>query len=107
VFGGETSRPIEVKPERVDAATLKDYAGSYKAAEVPVPQYLSVRDGQLYMQWGSYPFLRILSPTGKDEFFFRYEYARVRFERDKGKIVRMVWQWPGGEPMTFTPIKPH
>jgi hypothetical protein len=66
-----------------------------------------VRDGQLYVQWGRYPFLWILSPTAKDEFFFRYEYARVRFERDKGKIVRMVWQWPESEPMTFTPIKPR
>jgi hypothetical protein len=35
----------------------------------------------------------ILIPTARDEFFFRYEYAQVRFERDEGKIVRMVWQW--------------
>jgi CubicO group peptidase (beta-lactamase class C family) len=107
LFGGETSRPVEVKPEAVDVATLEEYAGTYTAPEIPVPQNLVVRDGKLHMQWGSYPFLRILTPTAKDEFFFRYEYARVRFERDKGKIVRMVWQWPGGGPMTFTPTKPH
>ena len=107
LFGGQTSRPVEVKPESVGAVTLEEYAGTYKAPKVPVPQNLVVRDGQLHMQWGSYPFLRILTPTAKDEFFFRYEYARVRFERDKGKIVRMVWQWPEGEPMTFIPIKPR
>jgi CubicO group peptidase (beta-lactamase class C family) len=107
LFGGETSRPVEVTPKAVAAAILEEYAGSYKAPEIPVPQNLSVRDGQLYVQWGSYPFLRILNPTAKDEFFFRYEYAQVRFEWDKGKIAKMVWQWPGGKPMTFTPIKPH
>lgn len=107
LFGGETSRPVAVKPEAVGAATLEEYAGTYKAAEIPVPQNLVVRDGQLRMQWGSYPFLRILTPTAKDEFFFRYEYARVRFERDKGRILRMVWQWPEGQPMTFTPITPR
>ena len=105
LFGGETSRPVDVKAEAVSAATLEEYVGTYKAPEVPVPQNLVVRDGQLHMQWGSYPFLRVLTPTTKDEFFFRYEYARVRFERDKGKIVRMIWQWPDGEPMVFTPTK--
>jgi CubicO group peptidase (beta-lactamase class C family) len=107
LFGGETSRPVEVKPVEVSATTLAEYAGSYKAPEVPVPQNLVVQDGQLYMQWGSYPFLRILTPTAKDEFFFRYEYARVRFERDHGKIVGMVWQWPEGKPMTFQLVKLH
>jgi hypothetical protein len=107
LFGGETSRPVEVKPVEVSAATLAEYAGSYKAPEVPVPQNLVVQDGQLYMQWGSYPFLRILTPTAKDEFFFRYEYARVRFERDHGKIAGMVWQWPEGKPMTFQLVKLH
>jgi hypothetical protein len=54
------------------------------------------------MQWGSYPFLRILTPTGKDEFFFRYEYAKLKFERDaKGSISGMTWQWPGGETVVF------
>ena len=101
------SRPVELKPESVGAATLAEYAGGYRAREVPVQQNLSVQHGQLYMQWGGYPLLRILTPTAKDEFFFRYEYARVRFEREKGKIVRMVWQWPEGEPMMFTPIRPR
>ena len=65
-------------------------------------------DGKVLMQWGSYPFLRILIPTAKDEFFFRYEYARVKFERDeKGNIAKMTWQWPGGEPRTFLPVRPQ
>jgi len=60
------------------------------------------------MQWGSYPFLRILTPTGNDEFFFRHEYAKVKFERDgKGSIVRMTWQWPGGEPVVFAAVRPQ
>jgi hypothetical protein len=50
----------------------------------------------------------MLTPTGKDEFFFRYEYAKVRFERDsKGSIVKMVWQWPEGGPLAFTPVEPR
>jgi CubicO group peptidase (beta-lactamase class C family) len=108
LFGGETSRPPEVKPKGAGAAALEEYAGSYKSQSIPILQNFVVRDGQLYMQWGSYPFLRILTPTGNDEFFFRYEYAKVRFERDsKGSIARLVWQWPEGEPLAFTPIKLH
>jgi CubicO group peptidase (beta-lactamase class C family) len=102
LFGGETSRPAEVKPVAVSAAALEEYAGMYKAPEIPVPQNLVVQDGELGMRWGNYPFLRVLTPTAKDEFFFRYEYARVRFEREQGRVVRMTWQWPEGKPMTFT-----
>lgn len=106
LFGGETSHPVEVKPEKVGAA-LVEYPGTSKAPEVPVPQNLVVQDGQLYRQSGSYPFLRIPAPTAKDEFFFRYEYARVRFEREQGKIVRMVWQLPESKPMAFQPTRLH
>ena len=52
--------------------------------------------------------MRILIPTAKDEFFFRYEYARVKFERDeKGNIAKMTWQWPGGEPLAFVAVRPR
>ncbi|HVH88676.1 MAG TPA: serine hydrolase [Terriglobales bacterium] len=102
LFGGETSRPPDVKPIAVGEAALRAYQGMYKAEAIPIPQNMVVRDGKLFMQWGSYPFLRILTPTGKDEFFFRYEYAIVKFERDgKGRISKMTWQWPGGEPVAF------
>jgi CubicO group peptidase (beta-lactamase class C family) len=108
LFGGETSRPPEVNPATVSVAALEQYAGKYKAQAIPIPQNLVVQDGQLHVQWGSYPFLRVLTPTGKDEFFFRYEYAKVRFQRDrKGNITKAVWQWPGGEPMVFTLIAPR
>ncbi len=108
LFGGEVSQPPPVKAAAVSAEALREYAGTYRAQSIPVPQNLIVREGQLYMQWGSYPFLRMLAPTGKDEFFFRYEYAKVRFERDsKGSIVKMVWQWPEGEPLAFTPAEPR
>ena len=106
LFGGATSRPPEVKPAAVSAAALEQYAGEYKAQAIPVAQKLVVRDGQLCMQWGNYPFLRILTPTGKDEFFFRYEYAKVHFEWDGGgSITKLVWQWPEGEPVVFTAVK--
>jgi len=108
VFGGEVSQPPAVKAAAVSAKELREYAGTYRTKSIPLPQNLTVRDGQLYTQWGSYPFLRMLTPTGKDEFFFRYEYAKVRFERDsKGSIVKMVWQWPEGEPLAFTPAEPR
>ena len=102
LFGGETSRPPDVKPIPVGEVALRAYQGMYKAEAIPIPQNIVVSDGKLFMQWGSYPFLRILTPTGKDEFFFRYEYAKVKFERDgKGSISKMIWQWPGGEPVAF------
>jgi CubicO group peptidase (beta-lactamase class C family) len=105
LFGGEASQPPDVKPAAVSDAVLREYQGAYKAESIPVPQNLVVRDGKVFMQWGSYPFLRVLIPTAKDEFFFRYEYARVKFERDeKGNIAKMTWQWPGGEPLAFVPV---
>ena len=106
LFGGETSRPPEAKATAVNEAALLEYQGAYKSERIPVPQNLTVHDGKLYMQWGRYPFLRILTPTGKDEFFFRYEYAQVKFERDgKGSIAKMTWQWPQGGPLAFLPVK--
>jgi len=105
LFGGETSKPPDVKPAAVGEAVLRAYEGVYKAKSIPVAQNIVVRDGRVFMQWGSYPFMRILTPTGKDEFFFRYEYAKVKFERDeKGAILQMTWQWPGGEPLAFLPV---
>jgi D-alanyl-D-alanine carboxypeptidase len=106
LFGGETSRPPVLKAAVVSVATLQEYQGEYKAESIPTPQNLVVRDGKLCTHWGSYPFLRVLTPTGKDEFFLRDEYAEVKFERDgKRGIAKMVWQWPDGQPMTFTRIK--
>jgi hypothetical protein len=61
-----------------------------------------LKDVQLYKHWGTYPLFENPYPTGKDEFFFRYEYARVHFERDaKGNVVKSVWQWPQGDPIAF------
>jgi CubicO group peptidase (beta-lactamase class C family) len=70
LFGGETSRPVWVKPKAVGPVALAEYAGTYKASEIPLPQNLLVQDGQLRMQRGGYPFLRVLTPTAKDEFSF-------------------------------------
>jgi hypothetical protein len=102
LFGGETSHPPSVNPVPASSAMLEQYVGKYQSQAIPVPQNVSVQNGQLNMQWGEYPFLRGLTPTGKDEFFFRYEYAKIRFERDdKGNITNAVWQWPEGGPMAF------
>lgn len=107
LFGGERSRPPEVKPVPVPEKRLREYQGTYKAEGIPIPQNIVVRDGKIFMQWGSHPFLRILTATGKDEFFFRYEYASVRFERDQeGTVQKMIWKWPEGEPVAFVPVKP-
>ena len=107
LFGGKTSRPPEVKAATMSVAALQEYAGEYKTESIPTPQNLVVRDGKLFMHWGSYPFLRILTPTGKDEFFLRHEYAKVKFERDGGRVARMVWQWPEGKPMAFVLVTPR
>lgn len=102
LFGGETSRPPGVKPISVGEAALLEYQATYKAKSIPIPQNIVVRNGKLFMQWGSYPFLRILTPTAKDEFFFRYEYAKVKFERDaNGSVSGMTWQWPGADVVVF------
>jgi len=107
LFGGDTSRPIEVKAETVSAATLDQYVGSYKAPEIPTPLNVVVQGGQLRVRWGSYPFLRVLTPVGKGEFFFRYEYAQVRFERNQDGTMKMNWQWPEAKPVIFQIVKPH
>jgi CubicO group peptidase (beta-lactamase class C family) len=108
VFGaGTTSRPPEVRPSSVAEETLRGFAGSYKTESIPAPLNLVVKDGVLYQRWGNYPFARALMPTGSDAFFLRYEYASVRFERDaSGRVVRTVWQWPGGEPVVFDRVGP-
>jgi len=106
LFGGKPSRPPDVNATVVSAAVLQQYEGSYRAETIPTLQNLLVQDGKLFMHWGQYPFLRVLTPAGKDEFFFRYEYAKVRFDRDgRGGIAKLVWQWPQGDPVTFTPQK--
>lgn len=99
---GQVSRPPDVRPMTVPAGVLQDYIGAYRTASIPLPLNIVLKDGAMYQQWGQYPYLRALTPTGKDEFFYRHEYAEVRFERDaKGKVVRTVWQWPGGDPVVF------
>lgn len=102
LFGGKPSTPPDITPVAVTAAALQDYVGAFKSDAIPVPQETLVRDGELYMHWGQDPLLRVLTPVGKDQFFFRTEYAQVAFERDStGKVVGVTWQWPGSDPMVF------
>jgi CubicO group peptidase (beta-lactamase class C family) len=106
LFGGETSTPPAVKGIKVTPLKLEEYAGEYTSKAISYHQTLLVQDGRLCMRWGTFPFLRALIPTGTDQFFLRYEYADVRFERDgSSKVVRMTWKWPEGEPMEFQKLE--
>lgn len=102
VFGGNVTRPPEVRPVTVSAEKLAEYAGAYTTPAIPAPMYLVVKDGSLYQQWGNAPFLRYIAPTGDDAFYSRTDYAPARFERNAdGKVVKAVWTWSSGDPMTF------
>ena len=102
LFGGEPSHPPAVIPIKLSDQALGAYAGEYATDAIPYHQTLVAENAKLSMRWGTFPFLRVLIPTAQDEFFFRYEYATVRFGRDaSGKVVTMSWQWPEGSPMAF------
>jgi CubicO group peptidase (beta-lactamase class C family) len=105
LFGGTPSMPPDITPVAVTPAALQDYVGAFKSSSIPVPQETLVQDGELYMHWGQDPLLRVLTPVGRDQFFFRTEYAKVLFQRDAaGKIVGVTWQWPGNDPVQFQRI---
>jgi CubicO group peptidase (beta-lactamase class C family) len=102
LFGGEPSRPPTVIPIKLSTQALEAFPGEYATDAIPYHQTLAVENGKLYMRWGTFPFLRALIPIRKDEFFFRYEYAKVHFGRNSsGKIISMSWQWPEGSSMAF------
>ena len=97
LFGGDTMRPPEVKAVPVDPAALQAYVGSYKSEGPSDRLNITARDGVLYMHWGDDPLWRTLTPVGKDEFYFRSEYAEVHFERDAtGQVSGTTWQWAQG-----------
>ena len=105
LFGGELSLPPASKTLGVSALKLAEYSGEYASPSTPYHQTLVVQDGRLCMRWGTFPFWRGLAAVGENQFFFRYEYAEVRFERDSaGKVVRMIWKWPQGDPMIFNKL---
>ena len=100
LFGGTVSTPPDIPSVRLDPQALADYAGTYRTSSIGYPMILSLRDGVLAIRWGEAPFMRALTPTGPDAFFYRSEYAQVRFQRDAhGKVTGTSWQWPGGEPL--------
>ena len=102
LFDRQPSRPPVINAVTTSSKALEDYAGSFVAEIIPVPLNVSMRNGVLYMHWGENPLLRVLTPVGKDEFFFRAEYAKVRFLRDEtGRVVSSTWQWPQGDPISF------
>lgn len=102
MFGGMPSTPPSETEAPASADELAAYAGSYSTAAVPVPMELVVRDGRLWMHWGGDPFFRPLIRTAEDEFFFRAEYASVRFQRNADRAVASAaWKWGDGQPLTL------
>ena len=102
LFGGPTSLPIVISPAVVARAVLREYDGTYRTPSIPIPMHLSTRGTNLFMRWGDYPFAHVLTPIGYDTAFYRSEYANIRFERDaRGRVVRSVWKWEGGDPVVF------
>lgn len=102
LFGGEFSEPPPLTAVTVSVDQFADYTGEYTTEAGPFHQTFFIHDGNLAMRWESYPFPRALVPTGKDEFFLRYEYATVRFARDSsGKVTGVSWDWGNGKPIEF------
>jgi hypothetical protein len=105
MFGGTPSTPPSVTEAPASVDELTAYAGTYSTASVPVPMELVVKDNRLWMHWGGDPFLRPLIRTAKDEFFFRAEYASVRFERNADRAVASTaWKWGDGQPLILKRI---
>ena len=100
LFGGATSTPPAVSSIGVEPRALAAYAGTYRTPSIGYPMILALQDGVLTIHWGEAPFLRALTPTGQDAFFYRSEYANVTFQHDaSGKVTATTWQWPGGGPL--------
>ncbi len=74
----------QLEPATMDAQALSSYVGAYGHAN-----HVKVRDGVLYVEHAGFPEspARPLAPD-----FFEYEdgAARIRFERDGGRVVRAV-----------------
>jgi CubicO group peptidase (beta-lactamase class C family) len=102
VFGGTPSSPPVTKEISSDPKTLAEYQGAYRTKNIPVPMNIELVDGRLWMHWGENVFRRPIIMTAKDEFYFRAEYARIKFERDdKMKIIQSSWFW-SDEPLVLT-----
>jgi CubicO group peptidase (beta-lactamase class C family) len=97
LFGGKPSSPPAVAPAPATKNSLAEVAGAYSTKEYPVPLKFEVRDSNLFMHWGTVPFLRPLLATGKDQFFARAEYGSYEFTRDAGgKVSGVTAKWDGG-----------
>jgi CubicO group peptidase (beta-lactamase class C family) len=103
LFGNaEISKPPVVSGITVSERSMLQYVGGYHSREIPYPQTLAVRDGQLAMHWGQDPFWREMVMTNGDTFFLRAEYAEIHFDRGSDGFVHgMTWNWPGGAHLSF------
>lgn len=102
MLGGDFSTP-EVLPKYVVAPTaIATYAGAYRSKDIPVPLNVVIQRDGAYLKWGNYPFMRSLTPIGKDKFFHRAEYAEISFDRDaQGKVIKITWKPSLGDPFSM------
>lgn len=107
VFGGEFSKPQELSDVRIPAEKLADYTGEYRSEEIKIPFYIIARSGNLYLKAGVYPHLRGITPQQEeDEFFYRAEYARIGFQRNRtGQIEKMFMRFGNGDPLIFEKVR--
>lgn len=81
-----------------DSLTLKMYAGSYKmpaSSQVSVIKMIS-RDGDLYMQAGDYPEMKLTFKKG-DEFEEISNNIQIVFVRKDGVVTEMKVTYQGDE----------
>lgn len=104
-FGGEYSRPPEFSGSRSSNTNLLEFIGAYRTTDIPVPLSVIFKDGNLYLRWGNYPFMRSLTPVGKEKFFHRAEYADISFERNKdGRIEKIIWRSGSNDPLILEKV---
>lgn len=105
-FGGEFSRPFQLSQTRaVNVKDINEYIGVYQKPGEPVPLKVVLKNGNLYLRWGNYPFIRSLTPIAKDNFFHRAEYANISFERNQaGRIEKIKWQSGTDDPFFLNKV---
>jgi CubicO group peptidase (beta-lactamase class C family) len=103
IFGGTPSSPPIAKEISGDPQKLNEYEGAYSNKNIPVPINIEAKDRRLWMHWGEDVFRHPMIQIGTDEFYFRAEYARIKFDRDdQGNITQSSWYWGDSEPLVLT-----
>jgi CubicO group peptidase (beta-lactamase class C family) len=88
LFGGTPSTPPAYRVTPLSRSVMRDYAGTYTCDGIGLPVVIALTDRILGLTFGEYPFKRALTPVANDTFFYRAEYATLRFARDSSGTVR-------------------